>query len=62
MKSLEVDFLTSAALIIEQQALDNPGIGIPVDPDLADFMGAFEGQENTGDVVATNFGGPDHDH
>jgi hypothetical protein len=36
------EYLKAAAKAIERQALDNPGLGIPADPDLADFMGAFE--------------------
>lgn len=33
--------LMAAANVISQQASDNPGIGIPVDPEVADYMGAF---------------------
>lgn len=36
------DFLKSAAQSVETQVADNPLLGIPVDPDVADFMGAFE--------------------
>lgn len=36
------EYLKAAAEVIERQALDDPGLGIPADPDLADFMGAFE--------------------
>jgi hypothetical protein len=35
-------YLKSAAEEIERQALENPGLGIPADPDVADHMGAFE--------------------
>lgn len=35
------DFLKSAALAVENQVAENPHLGIPVDPDVADFMGAF---------------------
>jgi hypothetical protein len=28
--------------VVDSQASDNPDIGIPVDPDVADYMGAFE--------------------
>jgi hypothetical protein len=35
------DYLKMAAAEIERQALENPDIGIPVDPDVAEYMGAF---------------------
>lgn len=38
----EDEFLQIAAATVERQALQNPEIGIPVDPDVADHMGAFE--------------------
>jgi hypothetical protein len=37
----EKDFLEAAAAAVEQQALDNPGVPIPVDPDVAAYMGAM---------------------
>lgn len=36
------EYLKAAADAVERQLLDNPDLGIPVDPDVADFMGAFE--------------------
>lgn len=62
MQSQEKKYLSAAARQVEQQALDNPGIGIPVDPDVADFMGAFEGWEKLGEVVTANLGGQEDDH
>ena len=59
MESQEKEYLTAASLEIERQALDNPGIGIPVDPDVADFMGAFEYFEDPGDVLAASEGQED---
>lgn len=38
----DLEELLAAACAVEEQALDNPGVGIPVDPDVADFMGAME--------------------
>lgn len=35
------EHLESAARAVEAQTLDEPGLGIPVDPDVAEFMGAF---------------------
>lgn len=32
---------SAAANVVSEQTLDNPGVGIPVDPDVAEFMGAF---------------------
>ena len=62
MYSLDRDYLRAAALQVEQQALAYPGIGIPVDPDVADFMGAFAGQEELGEILAANLGGQEDDH
>ena len=45
----EKDYLKAAACAVEEQAEANPGLGIPVDPDLADFMGAFEESAVTAD-------------
>jgi len=36
------EFLQTAAEAVERQAMENPGLGIPVDPDVAEYMGAFE--------------------
>jgi soluble cytochrome b562 len=38
----ELEYFKAAADAVEKQALENPDIGIPVDPDVADYMGAFE--------------------
>ena len=38
----EQDYLTAAADAVEAQAIEAPDIGIPADPDVAEFMGAFE--------------------
>ena len=38
----EKEYLKAAARAVEEQVEANPSLGIPVDPDLADFMGAFE--------------------
>ena len=46
-----MEYLKAAAQKVEQQAMDNPGLGIPVDPDVADYMGAFRGDEDLGDVL-----------
>lgn len=61
MQSQEKEYLSAAARQIEQQAMDNPGIGIPVDPDVADFMGAFEGPEILGEVMTASLGGQEDD-
>lgn len=46
-----MEYLEAAAQKVEQQAMDNPGLGIPVDPDVADYMGAFRSDEDMGDVL-----------
>lgn len=33
--------LLNAARTVDRLAADNPGVGIPVDPDVADYMGAL---------------------
>ncbi|MBF0482611.1 MAG: hypothetical protein HQK81_13720 [Desulfovibrionaceae bacterium] len=38
---MDKDFLESAALAVESQLLQDPSLGIPVDPAVADYMGAF---------------------
>ena len=36
------EYLSAVALAVAQQLAENPVIlGIPIDPDVADFMGAF---------------------
>ncbi len=50
-KSLERDYLKAAAEAVERQALENPDLGIPADPDVAEYMGAFEEQAVTLDDV-----------
>lgn len=39
---MEKEILTAAAQAVDVQASENPGLGIPADPEVADFMGAFE--------------------
>lgn len=41
-KITPTDRLTVAANAVFDQALENPDLGIPADPDVADFMGCFE--------------------
>jgi len=36
------DILQSAARTVDAQALQDPGLPIPVDPDVAEYMGAFK--------------------
>lgn len=33
--------LMATANVVSQQASENPGIGIPIDPEVAEYMGAF---------------------
>ena len=39
---MDKEYLAAAAAIVNAQAAANPDLGIPVDPDVAEFMGAFE--------------------
>jgi len=41
MEPKEKDYLEAAAKAVEQQAMDDPSLGIPVDPDVAEHMGIF---------------------
>lgn len=54
MSKLEKDYLKAAATAVERQALESPDLGIPVDPDVAEFMGAFEEQAVGLDDVLDN--------
>lgn len=45
------DYLKAAAEAVARQASDHPGVGIPVDPDLAEEMGAFASDEDLVDVI-----------
>lgn len=38
---MDKDYLTAAAKAVDIQASESPPLGIPVDPDVAEFMGAF---------------------
>jgi hypothetical protein len=51
MAKNEKERLIAAANMVSRQAAENPGLGIPVDPDVAEFMGAFEGNEDLLDVI-----------
>lgn len=39
---MEKKHLATAARAVDVQASENPSLGIPADPEVADFMGAFE--------------------
>jgi len=39
---MDKNTLMAAANVVDTQATELPDLGIPVDPDVADFMGAFE--------------------
>lgn len=38
---MEKEYLRNAADAVTEQAFEHPGFGIPVDPDVAEHMGAF---------------------
>jgi hypothetical protein len=40
MKLNDIEESLASARIVEEQTLDNPELEIPVDPELADYMGA----------------------
>jgi hypothetical protein len=35
------EYSEAAAMAVERQAMDNPAVGIPADPDVAEHMGIF---------------------
>lgn len=41
---MDKEYLEAAARAVEAQCLENPALGIPVDPEVAEFMGAFQEQ------------------
>lgn len=41
MTDREKNYLKAAAEAVAQQVTDNPFLEVPVDPDVADWMGAF---------------------
>lgn len=52
------DHCKAAAKAVEEQLLADPGLGIPVDPDVAEFMGAFrEDAVSLEDIDYENGGG-----
>ncbi len=44
---MEREYLTAAARAVDVQASETPNLGIPVDPEVAEFMGAFQEQAVT---------------
>ena len=42
MDAQEKAYLEAAAEAVERQMMENPGLPIPVDPDVAEHMGAME--------------------
>lgn len=50
---MEKEYLTAAARAVDVQASETPNLGIPVDPEVAEFMGAFQEQAVTLDDLDT---------
>ena len=48
-------YLKAAAEAVEKQVLENPGLGIPVDPDVAEYMGCFEEEAVTLDDIEEDY-------
>ncbi len=47
----EKEYLDAAAKTVLEEAENNPEVSIPVDPDVAEHLGAFESDEKLVDVV-----------
>lgn len=55
------EYLQAAARAVDVQATESPELGIPVDPDVAEFMGAFEeGALSLDDVDDADDAGGEH--
>jgi len=42
MTEQEKAYLEAAATAIERQMMENPGVPVPIDPDVAAYMGAMQ--------------------
>jgi hypothetical protein len=51
------DYLAAAVQDVEDQVAENPTLGIPVDPDIAVHMGAFEEDWRTLQVIDEEIAG-----
>ena len=50
-------WLDAAATAVEREAMENPGMPIPVDPDVAEHMGAFADEAmSEEDVLESHMG------
>ncbi|HIX41428.1 MAG TPA: hypothetical protein H9857_11625 [Candidatus Desulfovibrio intestinigallinarum] len=57
----EDELFKAAADDIYRQLADNPGIGIPVDPDMVDFLGLTEAPPELADGDGSEFLAVDED-
>ena len=55
IKVTEQDYLKAASQAVERQVTEDLGLGVPVDPDVAEFMGAFEEDAVSLDDVLDSF-------
>lgn len=51
MSTDSLDFYLEAARVVDRQVSTNPGLGIPVDPDVAEHMGAMEDEALVADLL-----------
>lgn len=52
MENQELERLRAAAEMVDTQSSENPELGIPVDPDVAEFMGAFSDPASEADALS----------
>ena len=51
----EKAYFEAAAAEVERQAMENPGVPIPVDPDVAEYMGAAEDDSlDTAEIIESH--------
>ena len=59
---MERETLKAAARAVDVQASENPTLGIPADPEVADFLGAFEEKAVSLDDLDEEHEGEEHRH
>ena len=59
METRNQDYLDAAANTVYRELMNDPLVGLPVDPDVADCMGAFEDDAMSEEDVLESYEGVD---
>ena len=59
METMNLDYLDAAANAVYRQLMNDPLLGLPVDPDVADCMGAFADDAMSEEDVLESYAGVD---